>query len=105
MICPICERSCYIAEGGAGACGMYRNSGNAVEELYPNHYLLVCPISVETMPMLHFHPVVKFSEITEGGRNFDILGCACGGVERELGPSRVRLKERIRNQVMVKTNA
>ena len=59
MICTICERGCYIAEASSGACGMYRNTGNVVEELYPDHYLLVCPISIETMPMLHYHPAAK----------------------------------------------
>ncbi len=74
MICPICERSCYISEDGVGSCGMYRNSGNVVEELYPNHYLLVCPISVETMPVLHFHPAAKFLQIRYCGVQFRLPG-------------------------------
>jgi pyruvate formate lyase activating enzyme len=86
--CIICERGCHISEASTGACGMYRNVGNAVRELYPDHYLLVCPISVETMPMLHFHPAAKFLQISTVGCNFDCPGCISTLIVKEFDPAR-----------------
>jgi len=87
VICTICERGCYISEGSTGACGMYRNTGNMVEELYPDHYLLVCPISIETVPMLHFYPAAKFLQISGIGCNFDCPGCISTIIVKEFDPS------------------
>lgn len=92
MICTICERGCYIAEASTGACGMYRKRGNQVEELYPDHYLLVCPISVETMPMLHFHLAAKFLQISTVGCNFDCPGCISTVIVKEFDPSHKAVK-------------
>ncbi len=66
---------------------MYRNAGGVVEEIYPDRYLMVCPISVETMPMLHFHPASKFLQISTIGCNFDCPGCISTVVVKEMDPS------------------
>jgi pyruvate formate lyase activating enzyme len=92
LICTICERGCHIAEASTGSCGMYCNTGNVLEELYPNHYLLVCPISVETMPMLHFHPAAKFLQISTVGCNFECPGCVSTVIVKEFDPSRKAVK-------------
>lgn len=101
MLCPICERGCHLSEGSTGACGMYRCAGGLVEELYPDHYLLVCPISVETMPMLHFHPAAKFLQISTIGCNFDCPGCVSTVIVREFDPSS-RAVRRIQPDMIVK---
>jgi pyruvate formate lyase activating enzyme len=100
VICTVCERSCYISEGSTGACGMYRNAGGVVEEVYTDNYLVVCPISVETMPMLHFHPAAKFLQISTIGCNFDCPGCISTAVVKELDPS-CRAVRRIPPQTLV----
>ncbi|MFH1116393.1 MAG: radical SAM protein [Pseudomonadota bacterium] len=87
MLCTICERGCRLPDGSTGACGMYRNVGGIVEEVHPDRYLMVCPISVETMPMLHFHPASKFLQISTIGCNFDCPGCISTVVVKEIDPS------------------
>ncbi len=86
-LCPVCERGCHLAVGATGACGMYRNTGRVVQEVYPDHYLLVCPISVETMPMLHFYPAAKFLQISTMGCNFDCPGCISTVIVKEFDPA------------------
>lgn len=66
---------------------MYRNTGGVVEEIYPDRYLVVSPISVETMPMLHFHPRTKFLQISSIGCNFDCPGCISATVVKEIDHS------------------
>ena len=91
-ICTICERRCPIPSGRTGACGMYRNTEGAVEEIYPDHYLVVSPISVETMPVLHFYPRTKFLQISSIGCNFDCPGCISTAIVKEIDPSCRALK-------------
>lgn len=87
MRCWICERGCYIPEGRTGACGMYRNSGGDIVEIYPHRYLVSCPISVETMPVLHFYPGGKFLQITTAGCNFSCPGCISTVIVGEMKPA------------------
>jgi hypothetical protein len=52
--CNICERRCRLGQGQPGACGLYELKGDRIVERYPDHFLVACPISIETMPILHF---------------------------------------------------
>ena len=76
---------CQPAPPERAACT--RRAGDSVEEVYPDRYLAVSPISVETMPMLHFHPGAKFLQISTIGCNFECPGCISAVVVKEIDPS------------------
>ncbi|WP_201261769.1 radical SAM protein [Moorella sp. Hama-1] len=93
MKCSICERACVIPEGKTGACGLYKNNGQEITELYPDNYLVVCPISIETMPMLHFYPGGKFLQISTAGCNFNCNGCVSTVIAKEMDPASRALRK------------
>lgn len=92
MICTVCERGCRVPEGSFGACGMYCNTHGTMRERFPDHYLMVCPISAETMPVLHFHPANKFLQITTLGCNLDCPGCVSNLIVRGIHPGCTAVK-------------
>jgi len=100
MKCYICERSCTIQERNTGACGLYKNQGAEIIELYPNRYLTVCPISIETMPILHFYPRGKFLQISTTGCNFKCNGCISALIVEEMEPKSKALRELSPQQVV-----
>lgn len=87
MHCTYCENRCPVEDGATGRCGQYRRVGSALEERCPDRYLIVCPIVIETMPMLHFHPGGKFLQISTVGCNFDCPGCISTTLVREMDPA------------------
>lgn len=93
MKCEICERSCIISQSGTGACGLYENNGKEIVEKFPNKYLIECPISIETMPMLHFYPGQKFLQISTVGCNFNCPGCVSTVIVKEMNSKSKALKE------------
>ncbi|QIR75737.1 radical SAM protein [Sulfurospirillum diekertiae] len=93
MICSICERRCRVEENNIGACGRYQCHNNTMIERFPNSYLVVAPISAETMPVLHFHPRAKFLQISTTGCNFDCLGCISTVVAKEMDVQSPALKK------------
>lgn len=93
MICPICERRCLVEEDEIGACGRYVCQEQTMIERFPNSYLVVAPISAETMPVLHFHPRAKFLQISTTGCNFDCLGCISTVVAKEMDVQSSALKK------------
>ncbi|SNX54954.1 radical SAM protein [Thermoanaerobacterium sp. RBIITD] len=93
MKCEICERGCEIPENGTGACGLYENNGQVIVERFPNKYLITCPISIETMPMLHFYIGQKFLQISTVGCNFHCPGCISTVIVKEMNHKSKALKE------------
>lgn len=93
MRCTICERRCDVEETGIGACGRYQCQNNTMIERFPDSYLVVAPISAETMPVLHFHPRAKFLQISTTGCNFDCLGCISTVVAKEMDVQSPALKK------------
>ena len=85
MNCNICEICCEIKEGGVGACKMYTNRNNEIVERFPDSYLAAFPISIETMPMLHFYPKGKFLQIGTIGCNFKCKGCISEILVKQVG--------------------
>jgi pyruvate-formate lyase-activating enzyme len=100
MKCYICERGCAIPEGNTGACGLYQNQGEEIIELFPNKYLTVCPISIETMPILHFYPRGKFLQVSTTGCNFSCNGCVSALIVEEMEPSSKALRELLPERVI-----
>lgn len=84
MLCTICERGCRLAPGHTGACGLYEEDHGEVKERFPDRYLVACPISIETMPVLHFFPGGKFLQVSTAGCNFDCPGCISTVIVREM---------------------
>lgn len=93
MKCEICEKGCEIPENGTGACGLYENNGQVIVERFPNKYLITCPISIETMPMLHFYIGQKFLQISTVGCNFHCPGCISTVIVKEMNHKSKALKE------------
>jgi pyruvate-formate lyase-activating enzyme len=75
MKCTVCEIGCDIAEGRYGRCRMYANRDGEIVERFPSSYLTLLPITIETMPMVHFAPKNKFFQVSTVGCNFTCPGC------------------------------
>lgn len=54
---------------------MYINQNNTIVERFPESYLTMLPITIETMPMVHFAPKSKFFQVSTVGCNFICPGC------------------------------
>lgn len=93
ITCDICERKCPVSVGKTGACGRYREQDGAMVELFPNRYIVACPISIETMPILHYHPGGRFLQISTTGCNFDCPGCISTVIVKEMSPDSTALKK------------
>ncbi|MFZ3132807.1 MAG: radical SAM protein, partial [Desulfosporosinus sp.] len=91
---------CTLQEGNIGACGLYKNQGDQIIELFPNKYLTVCPISIETMPILHYYPRSKFLQISTTGCNFNCNGCISALIVEEMEPDSKALRELLPQQVV-----
>jgi hypothetical protein len=100
--CNICERGCTLGDGKAGACGLYEQRNGHVVERFPNRYLVALPISIETMPVLHFYPGGKFLQISTTGCNFDCAGCISTVIVREMPPISSALRQLTPEQVVAK---
>lgn len=75
MKCTVCEVGCEIAEGKSGRCRMYLNRDGTIVERFPRSYLTMLPITIETMPMVHFAPKSKALQVSSVGCNFTCPGC------------------------------
>ncbi|MFW5987740.1 MAG: radical SAM protein, partial [Methanohalophilus sp.] len=75
MKCNICEIGCDLAEGQSGQCRMYINKDDRIIERFPNNYFTMFPVSIETVPMLHYYPRGKFLQVCTVGCNFKCEGC------------------------------
>ncbi|MGE4560634.1 MAG: radical SAM protein, partial [Desulfobulbus sp.] len=100
--CTICELGCRLAQGRPGACGLYELEDGRIVERYPDRYLVACPISIETMPILHFYPGTKFLQITTTGCNFNCPGCISTALVREMYSDSPALKRLSVEQVVNK---
>ena len=98
--CSICELRCRLGQGRPGACGLYELSDGRIVERYPDHFLVACPISIETMPILHYQPGAKFLQITTTGCNFNCPGCISTVLVREMVPDSRALKRLSADQVI-----
>lgn len=93
MQCNICEIKCNIPQGKTGKCNLYRNDNGWIVECFPNRYLITCPITIETMPILHFYPGKKFLQISTIGCNFNCEGCISTVIVKEMTHTSKALRE------------
>lgn len=103
--CTVCENSCEIPEGKTGKCGMYYEENGEILEKFPEEYLMVCPISIETMPTLHFQPGAKFLQISTVGCNLDCPGCVSTVIVKEMDPTSNALEKYTPEQIIEKAIA
>ncbi|ABE51481.1 radical SAM protein [Methanococcoides burtonii] len=101
MKCNICEIGCDLVEGKHGQCRMYTNEKGVVVERFPNNYFTMLPISIETMPLLHFYPNSKFLQVCTIGCNFNCEGCISEILASEMD-TLGRKKEITNDQVIKK---
>ena len=71
MQCKVCEIGCEINEHSRGRCGTYVKEGCTIIQSPEIGYMGGYPISVETIPMLHFHPSAKFLQVFSTGCIFE----------------------------------
>lgn len=102
MVCTICERRCFIPENEIGKCNRYKCKDAKIVELFPDSYLVVAPISAETMPVLHFYPKAKFLQISTTGCNFDCSGCISTVVAKTMDAHSKALKKLSPAQIITK---
>ena len=100
--CHICANECSIKEGATGLCGKYTVDKGELTEIAPDRYLVVCCISIETMPMLHFYPQGKFLQITTTGCNFNCPGCVSTVLVKELDIHSTALQYKTAEQIIEK---
>ncbi len=93
MKCDICEIGCEIRENETGRCRMYRLKDGVIVEAYPDRFMNVFPISIETMPTLHFEPRGKFLQISTVGCNLRCGGCISEILTSDTGAISAGLKE------------
>lgn len=68
-----------------GRCRMYECQRGQIVERFPDQYLTLFPISIETMPMLHYFPRGKFLQLSTVGCNFRCSGCISEVLVEEAG--------------------
>ena len=102
LSCNICELRCRLTEGSSGACGLYELQESRIVERFADRYLVACPISIETAPILHFYPGAKFLQITTTGCNFNCPGCISTVLVREMFPDSRALQHLSVEQIIAK---
>ncbi len=75
MQCKVCEVACNISEKSSGRCGTYMTDGKTIFQDPDIGYMGAYPISIETVPMVHFYPSGKFLQVFSTGCNFQCPGC------------------------------
>ena len=98
--CSICARGCIVPENGTGKCGKYSRQQGELVETAPEEYLIICPISIETMPMVHFYPQGKFLQITTTGCNFSCPGCVSTMLVKEISSNSRALQHKTADEIV-----
>jgi len=101
MKCYICENNCLMPDGTYGKCGLYLNQGGEIIERFTNQYLVISPITIETMPILHFQPGGKFLQISTVGCNLDCPGCISTVIVKEMGSGPTWLQKKIPEEIIL----
>jgi pyruvate formate lyase activating enzyme len=57
---------------------MYTQEGGTIRERYPDSYLTIMPVSIETIPILHYSPRAKMLQVSSTGCTFSCPGCVSG---------------------------
>lgn len=83
--CTLCPRSCRIAPGKAGYCGVRKNrSGRLISQVYGKP-AAIHNDPIEKKPLYHFLPGTRTFSIGTFGCNLGCLFCQNSGLSRESG--------------------
>ncbi len=96
------RQGCLLGDKQKGTCGKYILKKGQIRETSPHRYLTVCPISIETMPILHFYPQAKLLQITTTGCNFNCGGCVSTSFVRELDEESPALRNHTPQEIIEK---
>ncbi len=75
MQCNVCEFRCDINEYSRGRCGTYACAGDTIAQNPNMGYMGAYPVSIESIPLLHYYPSGKFLQVFSTGCNFQCSGC------------------------------
>lgn len=75
MKCNVCEFGCEINEYSRGRCGTYACAGDTIVQDPDMGYMGAYPVSIESIPLLHYYPSDKFLQVFSAGCNFQCSGC------------------------------
>jgi len=75
MQCTVCEFGCEINEYSRGRCGTYIRTGDTIIQDPDTGYMGAYPVSIETIPLLHYYSSGKFLQVFSTGCNFQCSGC------------------------------
>lgn len=75
MKCNVCEFGCEINEYSRGRCGTYVCAGDTIVQDPDIGYMGAYPVSIESIPLLHYYPSGKFLQVFSTGCNFQCSGC------------------------------
>ncbi|MBP2134015.1 pyruvate-formate lyase-activating enzyme [Methanomicrobium sp. W14] len=100
--CAFCENRCSIPEGESGICKMYTNFCGEIKERFPDMWMNMMPISIETMPILHWHPRSKILQISTIGCNFSCEGCVSEIFCRDTKDLSVSMKKASAEEIVQK---
>lgn len=100
--CDICEKKCILSAVDNKACGLYQVKNDHIVERFADRYLVACPLSIETMPMLHYYPRAKFLQISTVGCNLRCPGCISTAIVREMSPESGALQHMGAEEIVTK---
>jgi len=98
--CPYMQPEVPDPAAVPGGLWPLQEPGGEVKELISHSYLVVCPIFIETMPMLHFYPGGKFLQLSGVGCNLHCPACISTTIAREMGFSTSLLQKLSPRQVV-----
>lgn len=75
MQCNVCEFGCEINEYSRGRCGTYVCADDTIVQDPDIGYMGTYPVSIESIPLLHYYPSGKFLQVFSTGCNFQCSGC------------------------------
>jgi len=75
MKCNFCEHKCDLTKGKS-FCGMYKDEGGKVAELYPDKWCTYSPSRIESVPFYHAYPGSRSMIIGTAGCNFRCKYCS-----------------------------
>lgn len=75
MKCNVCEFGCEINEYSRGRCGTYVCAGDTIVQDPDMGYMGAYPVSIESIPLLHYYSSGKFLQVFSAGCNFQCSGC------------------------------
>ena len=90
VVCELCPRSCTLAEGQAGYCGVRRNEGGSLQTFVSGGTSGLCVDPIEKKPLYHVLPGTQVLSFGTVGCNLGCTFCQNWGLSRSLDESRLR---------------